>query len=152
MKRHSCSRRANPIDAVCLALIGFYQRQISPRKGYRCAYARLNGGGCSSFVRVAIEQNGLSAALPQIRARFGECKNAARILRAEAGVDLDKRGEKTAAKQSKARGNGTDHALCNAVAMAPDGICCLGEAALQGGGVCEGVGCAEAACGCLPCL
>ena len=77
-------RNVNALDAICLLAIGFYQRQLSPRKGYRCAYARVNGGaGCSGFVRAAIEQHGLRDATPRIRARFGACKAAARALRAE---------------------------------------------------------------------
>jgi len=78
MKSAIESRKIDALDRFCLGAIAFYQRQISPRKGWRCAHARLHGGsGCSGFARATIARNGLRAATPQIRA----CKLAARTLR-----------------------------------------------------------------------
>ena len=144
------ARRLTRLDAVCLALINFYQRHLSPRKGYRCAHARLHGGaGCSGFARDAIEHRGLRAALPQVRARFGACKAAAQTLRAERRVDLDKREPHEKKKPQELAKSDWSHGVCDALWIMPDGFCCA-EAACEGA-ACADIGCAEAACGCLPC-
>lgn len=70
-------------DQVLLALIAGYQRFLSPRKGWRCAYCVLHGGpGCSGFARDAIQLHGGWAAFPSVRQRFRDCKGAAQTLRA----------------------------------------------------------------------
>lgn len=78
------SKRENrPFDRFLLALIGVYQRRISPRKGWRCAHSALHAGpGCSGFARQMLELNGWRVAAPLVRARFRECKAAAHQLRA----------------------------------------------------------------------
>ena len=70
-------------DWFLLVLIGFYQRHLSPRKGWRCAYSVLHGGpGCSGFAREAIQAHGYGTAAPLIRQRFRECKQASQAMRA----------------------------------------------------------------------
>ena len=67
-----------------LALVGIagYQRYLSPRKGYACAYRIAHGGtGCSGYAKQAIADHGLLAAVPQIRARLSACRDAAKELR-----------------------------------------------------------------------
>jgi len=60
-----------------IGLITFYQRFISPYKGFRCAHhARHNSGTCSNAVKGLIADNGFIKALPLIRARFKECRVA----------------------------------------------------------------------------
>ena len=84
MKPFQKQRKLGALDWFCLRAIALYQRHISPRKGYRCAHARLHGGaGCSGFAREAIAIYGLRAALPQIKTRFARCKGAAQTLRAQ---------------------------------------------------------------------
>ena len=77
------------------ALIGIagYQRWLSPRKGYACAYRMVHGGtGCSGHAKAAIRDHGLWAALPLIRARLAACGEAAALLRQRAGTqDKDRR-------------------------------------------------------------
>ena len=66
-----------------LALVGIagYQRHLSPRKGYASAYRILHGGtGGSGFAKAAIAEQGLFAAISQIRARFAACRDAAKAL------------------------------------------------------------------------
>lgn len=69
------------------ALLGIhaYQRWLSPRKGYRCAYSVLHGGtGCSGYAKAAIRERGLLAAIPLVRARFADCRTAFSEIRGEA--------------------------------------------------------------------
>lgn len=100
MKSPNSVRKISAPDALCLGAIAWYQRQISPRKGYRCAYARLHGGaGCSGFAHGAIAQHGLGTAMPQIKQRFGECKLAARTLRNEKSALTDEKVKKDMKKQ-----------------------------------------------------
>ena len=62
-------------------LISFYQRVISPRKGYSCAHRSLYGGlSCSEAVKRLILNQGVFASLRDIRNRFQACQNAATIL------------------------------------------------------------------------
>jgi uncharacterized protein len=78
------------LTRLSLAAIGGYQRHLSPRKGYACAYRIAHGGtGCSGFAKQAIHDAGLVAALPLIRARFAACRDAAKELR-EAPAARDK--------------------------------------------------------------
>lgn len=77
--------RQNWSARLALLAIGGYQRHVSPRKGFRCAYSVLNGGtGCSGFVDEAIRAHGLRAAIPLVRERFGDCKLAAQSLGGDA--------------------------------------------------------------------
>lgn len=65
----------------CLALINFYQRFISPHKGFCCAHHQLhNGPTCSNAVKSILRSNSLSGALPLIQARFRACKRASDFL------------------------------------------------------------------------
>jgi putative component of membrane protein insertase Oxa1/YidC/SpoIIIJ protein YidD len=75
------------IDALILGSIAIYQRYISPRKGWRCAYSVLHGGtGCSGYVQREIRENGWRAARRAAKKRFRECKLAGQMLRTQAGV------------------------------------------------------------------
>ncbi|MGI0488108.1 membrane protein insertion efficiency factor YidD [Pantanalinema rosaneae CENA516] len=58
-------------------LISFYQRQISPHKGFACAYRVLHGNeSCSQYIKRTIQIHGLWQSLPLIRERFQACKAA----------------------------------------------------------------------------
>lgn len=64
-----------------LGAIWAYQRFVSPRKRFGCAYRLAHGGtGCSGFVKHAIARHGLWRTTPLIRARFAACNVAARTL------------------------------------------------------------------------
>ena len=59
-------------------MITGYQRYLSPRKGYSCAYRVVYGGpGCSGFSKQAIAEQGFFRAIPAIRLRFNLCRVAA---------------------------------------------------------------------------
>lgn len=72
------------LDRCFVGAIGFYQRRISPRKGWRCAHAVLHHGpGCSGYVKSVVIAHGWRQAVPLAQARFRECKQAAKTLRAQ---------------------------------------------------------------------
>jgi len=62
---------------MLIALINFYQRFISPFKGFKCAHNAVHRqGSCSHSVKQLISQYGIIRALPMIRLRFKECGSA----------------------------------------------------------------------------
>jgi len=131
-----------------LRAIGVYQRQVSPRKGYRCAYARLNGGpGCSGFARTAIAGCGARAALPQIRARFAACKLASQTLRAQRESAQSEPSDPDGAANSPtpARPKRTwRDSFGDACCVDFSWICCVDS--LFDGSACEAASCADASC------
>lgn len=65
------------LDASVLSVIGFYQRWLSPYKGFRCAHAALYGGeSCSAAVARLIGEQGLASSVSAVRARFQACRGA----------------------------------------------------------------------------
>ncbi|GAA1375396.1 membrane protein insertion efficiency factor YidD [Luteococcus sanguinis] len=68
-------------DAVLGAIRG-YQRVISPRKGWNCAYGVHTGAGtCSSVIADAVSQRGVVGAVGPAMRQFGACASSARTLR-----------------------------------------------------------------------
>lgn len=75
------------VSQIALGAIWGYQRWISPRKGWRCAHSVLHGGtGCSGHAKHAIRSHGIWAAIPLIRQRLRECREASVALRANCAV------------------------------------------------------------------
>lgn len=71
------------INRFWVWLITFYQRFISPYKGFHCAHhACYRRGTCSNAVKDLIEDNGFIKALPLIRVRFKECRLAYEAIKA----------------------------------------------------------------------
>ena len=67
------------------ALITFYQRYLSPYKGFRCAHCVLHGGAsCSAHARTLLLRRGIVRAFRGMRARFAACASAAAVLDARA--------------------------------------------------------------------
>lgn len=59
-------------------LIGAYQRYLSPRKGYCCAYRSCTGGrSCASYAKRSISRAGLVGGLVLLRRRLKACAMAA---------------------------------------------------------------------------
>lgn len=56
-------------------LIGLYQRHLSPRKGFRCAYRARHPtrSSCSQFGKRAIERLGVLTGVQLLRRRFRRC-------------------------------------------------------------------------------
>jgi len=75
------------VSKLALGAIWGYQQYLSPRKGWRCAHSVLHGGtGCSGFAKFAIRDHGFWAAIPLIRQRFRDCRDASATLRANCVV------------------------------------------------------------------
>jgi len=69
---------------LSIKLIRFYQKFISPRKGFCCAYRKHSGGrSCSSFALVAVRRYGVSAMWRLFPKRLDDCKIAAMRLNEE---------------------------------------------------------------------
>ncbi|GAA5513431.1 hypothetical protein Dcar01_02166 [Deinococcus carri] len=67
----------SPLDTLTLRGIRFYQRWLSPRKGFRCAHAALHGReSCSGAVARIIREDGVRGGRPRIAARFAACRAA----------------------------------------------------------------------------
>ena len=74
------------------ALIRVYQRYLSPRKGYRCAYGVLHGAGtCSSIGLSIMEQQGFWAFWRKMPLQFKACRAAAAELEEESEEQKKKR-------------------------------------------------------------
>ena len=70
-------------DRAALSGIRFYQRWLSPHKGFCCAHAALHGGeSCSAAVARIVREDGLLAGRSRIAARFAACRTAYRTLQA----------------------------------------------------------------------
>jgi putative component of membrane protein insertase Oxa1/YidC/SpoIIIJ protein YidD len=64
-----------------IALIGGYQRYVSPHKGFCCAYRAQTGRpSWSEFARRAIRRLGLIEGLLLLRLRFAACTTSAAVL------------------------------------------------------------------------
>ncbi|MEM8592784.1 MAG: membrane protein insertion efficiency factor YidD [Pseudomonadota bacterium] len=112
-----------------VALLGIYgyQRWLSPRKGYRCAYSVVHGGtGCSGYAKYAIRDHGLFRALPLIRARFADCKAAA--------VAFAAKREDDGQEQRKKRENRREACCCAAEGAFYTPSACAGAGARSGSG------------------
>jgi len=69
------------VKTLVILLIVFYQKFISPIKGFRCAYAVLHGGdSCSEAVKKIVRDKGPVGGYADIRARFRDCKEANETL------------------------------------------------------------------------
>jgi uncharacterized protein len=69
---------------AALAMIGLYQRFISPHKGFRCAHAVQTGRrGCSALGARAIRRHGLWNGLGVLGCRLDACALSHEALQAE---------------------------------------------------------------------
>jgi len=76
-------------QSVALAITA-YQQFVSPHKGFCCAHRYLNGGlSCSQAVKRLVLNHGLIESLPLVRARFEACRNAYKLLLAQATEEKD---------------------------------------------------------------
>ena len=63
--------------------INIYQKQLSPHKGFSCAYRVLHcSESCSQYTKRVISELGIGQALPLIQQRFQACKAANQRLKA----------------------------------------------------------------------
>ncbi|MPV36946.1 membrane protein insertion efficiency factor YidD [Georgenia subflava] len=72
-----------PLTRSADRAICFYQRRISPRKGWSCAHRVAHGGAsCSQAVRELVIERGVLRSVPSTVARFFACYQAAALLMA----------------------------------------------------------------------
>lgn len=72
------------MNKLSLYIIKFYQRYISPKKGYCCAYGSLyNDGSCSEIVSSIIKEKGLISGWSHIKNQFILCSEAYEIIKKE---------------------------------------------------------------------
>ena len=90
------------IARVALFGIYGYQRWLSPRKDYRCAYSVRHGGtGCSGCAKHAIRDHGFFTAIPLIKQRFADCKLAAQAFAAERAETEEERKKRRKERRRK---------------------------------------------------
>ena len=66
---------------LVLSLISFYQKYISPIKGFRCAYGYLHGNGtCSSRISEIVRDSRFKDMPAKISEQFKECSLAKKTI------------------------------------------------------------------------
>ena len=122
------------------ALIRAYQRHLSPRKGYRCAYGVLHGAGtCSSIGLGIMEQQGFWTFLHQMPLQFDACRAAAAALNEETEEERQQRKRRLRNEGRKRDCSGFDD--CELPCDTYDIALCEGV-----GGCAESDGCEFGAC------
>ena len=89
------------LRSVAIAMIGSYQRHLSPRKGYSCAHRVVySGDSCSEYVKQTLADKSLFETTLLARQRFKACNIAytsskSRVFESKgsAKVSVDLNGE-----------------------------------------------------------
>lgn len=69
---------------IVVFLISFYQRFLSPLKGFSCAYRVYHDSpSCSAYVKQVFLEQDFKVAIAMANQRFGECEEANRLLQAQ---------------------------------------------------------------------
>ena len=72
------------ITNAAIRCITWYQREVSPGKGFSCAYrVRWGGHSCSGAVKDAFERGGLFGGIVALPVQAGRCFAAAQWLSAQ---------------------------------------------------------------------
>jgi putative component of membrane protein insertase Oxa1/YidC/SpoIIIJ protein YidD len=112
--------------------IGHYQKHLSPRKGFRCAYALEHGGpGCSGAILEILESDGLFGGISAIKSRFISCKDAAQERKERKAKEKNERsdGDSSSGGSCVAEGLGDtidclpDMPACSAPDFSDSGSC-----------------------------
>src|SRR5687768_169954 len=83
-------RHATPLSQILAVVIEVYQRYISPRKGFCCAYRVWRGRkSCSELARRVVLRGGIVLLLPIMQLRFAKCARAAAALKAQTTLDYE---------------------------------------------------------------
>ncbi|WP_080765280.1 membrane protein insertion efficiency factor YidD [Vibrio owensii] len=65
------------MSKLVLALIRFYQRYLSPHKGFRCAHAVYYGtDSCSAAISKMIQRKGVFSSYSGVQNQFERCRHA----------------------------------------------------------------------------
>ncbi len=101
--------------------IDWYQRVLSPRKGFACAHRVRHGSqSCSQFARIAFEQHSWWRGLWSLAHRLRQCGEAARAIRAEAALSqtdglYDEQLDQSAGEQKTDRPRDCEQEACACV-------------------------------------
>jgi putative component of membrane protein insertase Oxa1/YidC/SpoIIIJ protein YidD len=88
-------------QTAIISLISFYQKSISPYKGYSCAHRALhNGMSCSEWGKRAIIRVGIYRFFPLMRRIFKACKKAYQLLKSVNENNKDNIDEKSLDQKS----------------------------------------------------
>ncbi|WP_367278189.1 membrane protein insertion efficiency factor YidD [uncultured Photobacterium sp.] len=102
---------------IVISLICFYQKYISPHKGFRCAHAYLHcGDSCSEAIKKIIEKHGVYNGYQLAKLRLNECKQAY----IQVSTKNDNRKRK---KRSRCDSCFDPASACDVVDCIPDGHC-----------------------------
>jgi putative component of membrane protein insertase Oxa1/YidC/SpoIIIJ protein YidD len=98
---------------IAIGCIKFYQKFISPHKGFRCAYGVLHGGkSCSGSVIDIINKHGVFS-FSKIRGQFQACHHSYETL-------ISQEKEKDKKKKKDKNNNDNDNSYCHL-----DGCSCV---------------------------
>lgn len=135
--------------SLTIAAIDVYQRRISPRKGWSCAYRVRRGGlSCSEWVKRAVAHHGVRTGALLARRRFQRCAAAARECREEGRWEdgPNEKRKKKPVRQYSCLPENLPAECCYGADLGVDVLSCID----LGG---HSLGCADfAGCGCLPFL
>jgi len=107
--------------SIIIFVIEWYQRYLSPRKGYCCAYRVAHKRcSCSHYGKRVVQRRGALAFVPLMQRRFARCAKAAAKLRANEVRVLDYAGRPQQIKSSPLQYR--EAATCNPDS---DGLCCF---------------------------
>lgn len=105
-------RMSRWLQKVVLALVKYYQRSLSPHKGFSCAYRKLyRDSSCSQFFVQAINQYGLRASIPLFQKRLEACHRANKTLNVIKSIN--KAGYPAKNKRRKNNCNAIDCRRCD---------------------------------------
>lgn len=80
---------------IAIFMISFYQKYLSPYKGYRCAYACLYGkASCATFGKQSIQKYGIIKGVKQLHRRLLACREAMYLLEKDYDRNEKDEGEK----------------------------------------------------------
>lgn len=96
------------------ALIRGYQKHISPKKGFSCAYRVLHGKeSCSEFIKRTILEQGLIDAIPAAQHRLQACKAANQVLKSKIETpDSNKEAQRRHSEREKQCSNNLANTNC----------------------------------------
>lgn len=140
------------ISYIALRFILFYQKWISPHKGFCCAYKYKTGGhSCSQYAAKIVRRMGVLGLIRGLPKQFGRCRSAF--------IDLQREQERR--KEEERKRKKQNESFCTACDCSlPDFGSCSGSDVGTGGGSscdinldCGGLEVCSApfeACSCLP--
>jgi len=77
-------KKNNILVKTSTIMIEFYQKYISPYKGYKCSHALVYGGcSCSNYGKYIIQEKGFYHGIILLKERFRKCSEAYTLIKYE---------------------------------------------------------------------